>query len=92
MTYIFFSLEAPIVIANPMDVKNNEVPTKSAIWKSITSLVNAFSPSANAENISEAPLPNANKVTPATDWEHENLSEMADKDGDKNSSAVNPST
>ena len=66
-TYIFFSLDAPIVIAMPIDVKNRDVPTSNAIQKSITSLVRVFYPSARAENISEAPFPNASRVTPATD-------------------------
>ena len=57
----------------------------------MTSLVRVFPPSANAENISEAPFPNASRVTPATDWEHENLSEIADKEGDRKWSAVSPS-
>ncbi len=58
----------------------------------MTSLVRVFPPSASAEKISEAPFPNASRVTPATDWEHENLSEIAERDGDKKWSAVRPST
>ena len=67
VTLIFFSFDAPIVIAMPMDVKNREVPTSKAIQKSITSLERVLPPSASAENISEAPFPKANRVTPATD-------------------------
>lgn len=48
--------------------------------------------SANAEKISDAPFPNARSVTPATDSEHENLLEIASKDGDKWWSAVSPNT
>jgi hypothetical protein len=39
--------------------------------------------SAKAENISEAPFPNARRVTPASDSEHENFVDMASRDGDK---------
>ena len=58
----------------------------------MTSLERVLPPSASAENISEAPFPKANRVTPATDWEHENLSEIADREGDRKWSAVRPST
>lgn len=46
--------------------------------------------SAKAENISEAPFPNARRVTPASDSEHENFVDMASRDGDKWWSAVSP--
>ena len=48
--------------------------------------------SASAENISDAPFPNASSVTPATDSEHENLLDIASKDGDRWWSAVSPKT
>ena len=77
-------------MASPKEVKNNEVPTRRATYKLIWSL-DKFSPpllSTSAENISDAPFPNARSVTPATDSEHENLFDIASKDGDKWWSAI----
>jgi hypothetical protein len=39
--------------------------------------------SASAENMSDAPFPNARSVTPATDSEHENLIDIASNEGER---------
>lgn len=44
--------------------------------------------SASAENMSDAPFPNARRVTPATDSEHENLLDIASNEGERWWSAV----
>ena len=47
-------------------------------------------PAAIDEKISGAPLPRANRVTPASDSEHDNLSEIASSAGERYESAVEP--